>query len=148
MKTGSFVLIQTLVFAVLILTGSFATGQDEYNVKENEELIGTWINKYRDGDSKLTIKHDGTWNEYKRWYDDKPTTCAAYIINEKWTDSAGNTFYKSIVTDTELGTVYYILSRINKALTVYEDMWSASNMALEFDPNNLHFRYRIYYRQE
>ena len=147
MKTSTLISFIIFTIAALIIAGSFAMGQDVYVVKEDEELFGTWINLDRDGDAKLVIEYNGTWKEYKRGYYNKPNTYAEYTITEKWTDSDGNTYYKAIAIDIEFDITYYILSKINKSFTVYEDVWSTEHMPSEFDPNNIRYHYRIYYRQ-
>ena len=152
MKIRSLVSILILVLAVLINTGSCATGKKAYVAKEDEELFGTWINPAYDASwiyAKVVIKPDGTWDEYSLTYSDRPIYKGEYIITDKWTDSDGYIFYKSIITriDKESHRPYYVMSKIDKTGNVYEDLWSTIQMPTEFEQDDMLYNHRIYYRQ-
>ena len=151
MKNRTFISVVILIMAVLIVVGSCATGKITSVAKEDEELYGTWINTDYDETNKyakIEMKSDGTWYEYKMSDDDIPIFKCEYTITDKWTDSNRNTYYKIIVTHIDTDYVpFYIISKINKTGNVYEDLVSNLNMPTEFDPDNLMYHYRIYYRQ-
>ena len=146
MKTRTFVSILILVLSVLIISEGCAT--DKKVTKEDYRFMeGTWINLDYDKAwryAKVIRKPDRTYEEYVMSYSELPALKGEYTINDKWTDSEGNTFYKIIVTSH--GASYYILSKIDKSGKVYEDVWSTSGMPTEVDTEN--DLYRIYYRQE
>jgi hypothetical protein len=77
MKSRTFISILILVFVVMIIAGSCATGKKASVTKEDEVLFGTWINPDYDttwGYGKIIIKPDGAYDEYKRSSSDSPTT--------------------------------------------------------------------------
>ena len=98
MKARALLSILILVFAVLIIAGSCATGKKAYVVKENEELYGNWF-KSEYNDSSRAARHiinaDGSIQLYAT--DDSPRVAAIhlYIITDKWYDSEGNIWYKA-----------------------------------------------------
>jgi len=153
MKTRTIASILILVLAVLVIAGGCATGKKAYVAKEDEELYGTWINTDYDEKgagkySKIIIKSDNTFNEYASSYSDVPSFIGEFTINDKWTESDGSIFYKIVVIRNDpTNTPIYILSKIDKTLNVYEDLVTPIHMPTEFDPDDWHYNYRIYYRQ-
>jgi hypothetical protein len=152
MKIRILVSILILVFAVLLVVGSCSTSKKAYVTKEDEKLFGIWTNPDYDETgilSKIVVKSEGTWYEYSRSSNDIPAFKGEYTINEKWTDSEGNILYKTIVTliGAEHYRPYYILSKIDKTGNIYEDLWTTVHMPTDFNPDNVLYNYRIYYRQ-
>ena len=151
MKTRTYVSILILVLTVLIILGSCATGKKAYVAKEDEELYGTWINTDYDEAvtySKIIIKSDGTYNEYASSYSDVPIIIGDFTINDKWAESDGSIFYEFVVIKrSDPHNPIYVLSKIDKASTVYEDLRTTIHMPTEFDPDDWHYTYRIYYGQ-
>jgi hypothetical protein len=151
LKPRTLMSILILVFAMLIMMGSCATSKKAYVAKEDEELFGIWINFQYDGTnkySKVQINPDGTWFEYINSYDEKPPFRGEYTIIEKWTDSEGYIYYKTIVERNDVASdPLYILSKIQKDGNVYEDIWTTLHMPEEFDTEKMLYLYRIYYRQ-
>ena len=83
-------IVLSLTVLVLTLTGSVLAG--------SEELCGTWVNMDYDDSShrptRVIFKPDGKYEMF-RYADSKlPVYELTYKIEEKWTDSAGNIFYK------------------------------------------------------
>ena len=79
-----------LAVAVLTITSGVLAG--------SEELCGTWINMDYDDNShratRVIFKPDGKYEMF-RYADSKlPVYEGTYKIDEKWTDSEGNIFYK------------------------------------------------------
>lgn len=147
MKARTFALILTLVSAVLIVANGNAVGQDDYVVKENEELFGTWINTDYDDNwrcGKIVLTSNKIYDEYAWSYGELPGQKCEFTINDKWADSDGNTFYK--LTLTTSGRTIFMISKINENGNIYEDVWSTIKMPTEIDTENVN--YRIYYRQE
>ena len=95
------ILISILVVVVPVL---FAGGS------KKEELHGTWINEEYKGSTppfgKLVHNPDGTWEQFRKeeapWEPDVEklesewisADYATYTIEDKWTDSDGNVWYK------------------------------------------------------
>ena len=147
MKTRTFVSIMFLVLSIMVIAGSFATGQDVDVAKVDDKLFGTWVNLDYDKTwryAKVVRTPERAYEEYKMSYSEMPVLKGEYTIEEKWTDSKGYTYYK--ITVTAHGALYYILSKIDKAGNKYEDVWSTLSMPTGIDPENA--LYRIYYRQE
>jgi len=152
MKVFTFVSILILVLAVLIFTGSCATGKKASMAQEDEVLCGTWVNLDYDKtwkDGKIIIKPDGTYNEYDR-SDSNGAGEWGYTIMNKWTDSDGNTFYKyivkSIYKEEKVRTpTWYYLARIDNTGNVFEYVDSALDFPFEIDLE--HPNYAIHYRQ-
>jgi hypothetical protein len=86
---------------VLIVVGEMVTAQDIYVAKEDEVLFGTWINTdYNDNWRRARIiwTSKKTFGESKWSHSELPGLDGAFTINDKWTDSDGNTFYKITFT--------------------------------------------------
>lgn len=120
MQAKALASILILIVLSLIFTGSIASGQDSYMVKEDEELFGTWINTEYDETllmSKVVIEPDGSWDEYKMSFGDEKYFKCEYTVREKWTDSDGNTLYKIIIKSIGSDYVpYYVISKIDNAI--------------------------------
>jgi len=149
MKTRTYVSILTLLLAVLIIVGGCATGK-KVSSSEEAVLLGTWINAGYDETNKYAkIVIGGYWYEYKMSDDDTPISQCEYSITDKWTDSKRNTYYKIIVMHIDTDYVpFYIVAKIDKKGDVYEDVVSNLNMPADFEPDNMLYHHRIYYRQE
>ena len=152
MKTRNLILSVILIFAVLVLLISCATGKKAYVAKENEEIYGTWVNtEYGTMEALFSQKRitnpDGTWEEYGGMADIAYRTLK-YTIIDKWTDSEGNIWYKLI---TEYGgkaygaKPFYELHKISNSGLTWEFVSSTEAYPTEIDPD--HPMYFIYYRQ-
>jgi hypothetical protein len=136
--------ILILVLAVLIVAGSYTTGQDKVKAPI-EPLYGTWVNpdyNTEDINAKLIIKPDGTSTECSHTDIEMPDSTGTYTIIDSWIDSDGKKYYK-----VDAGTVFfkYRLYRLDETDSVLEWVWSNSEIPSEIDPN--HYNYRILYRQ-
>ena len=149
MKTRTFIPILLLVFTLLIFVESCATGK-KTSSSEKEVLYGTWINAGYDETNKYAkIVIDDYWYEYKKSDDDTPIFQCEYSITDNWADSKRNTYYKIIVTHINTDYVpFYIVAKIDKKGDVYEDVVSNLNMPEDFEPDNMLYHHRIYYRKE
>ena len=146
MRTRKFVLGLILVLAVLVISGSCATGKKAVKAPI-ESVYGTWANldyNTKDYTAKCKIRPDGiievashTELEYHQWDD------ITFTIIESWMDSDGNKYYK--VDDAHGIDTWYELWRINEIDSVLEYVWSKIDYPSEIDPN--HPNYRILYRQ-
>ena len=80
--------------------------------QEDEELFDIWANPDYDETgifSKIVVKSEGTWYEYRKSSNDIPAFKGEYNIIDKWTDSKGNILYKIILRriDDEHHRAYY-----------------------------------------
>ena len=152
MKTRNLILSVILIFAVLVLLMSCATGKKAYVAKENEEIYGTWVNtEYGTMEAafwqKIINRSDGTSELYEGMADIAHAT-SKYIIIDKWTDSEGNIWYKIIREFGEKAygeKPYYELHKISNSGLIWEYVFSFDNYPTEIDSN--HPYYLIYYRQ-
>jgi hypothetical protein len=117
---------------------------------KKEEYYGTWVNTDYDR-STLAIRaktihnHDGTMIKYVSTSDTEPYETATFTIEDKWTDSEGNIWYKILYTETEQILSNFELTKISDNGTTLELVISVIDYPTEIDPNN--DMYRIYYRQ-
>lgn len=140
MKTRTLTLILILIMAVFVL---LAGGS------KKEEYYGTWVNTDYDRTTfrlgKLIHNRDGTKIKYVSASDTEPYLTATFTIEDKWTDSEGNIWYKILFTRTEQIISYFELTKISDNGTTLELVFSIIDYPTEIDPN--YEGYRIYYRQ-
>ncbi len=141
MKTRTLISGLILIMAVFVL---LAGGS------KKEEYYGTWVNTDYDR-SILTIRakiihnHDGTLIKYMSTSDTEPYETATFTIEDKWTDSEGNIWYKILYTETEQILSNFELTKISDNGTTLELVISIIDYPTEIDLNDS--EYRIYYRQ-
>jgi len=123
MKTRTFVVILILVFTVLAMVGSCATGKGAYKREFRKDFIGTWVNPeynvyHHWPPAKYVIKSDSLMmfylQETSEWASE--TTMR---IDERWTDVQGYIYYKVYISWAG-GFVAYALWRINDAKDTLE----------------------------
>ena len=156
MITRMYVSILILAFAVMVIVGSCATSKKAYISQENEELYGTWVNPEYDEKwimAKWVLKPDGTFDAYSKSTSGRVYEIGIFTIDEKWTDSEGNIYYRYTKSSMEYGSIenpysYYFLVKIHSTLDIAEELWSSVDYPTEFDPENLRYNYWIFYRQE
>jgi hypothetical protein len=149
MKMRPLVSMLILVVAVLIITGSYAYGQNELNVPI-EPLFGTWVNPdyeiIDDPNAKVVIKPDGILEQFGH-VDITVGVKGTYTIIDSWMDSAGNKYYKAEKKIHGLGGgKFKDLWKLNENETELELIWEVFDYPPEID--RIHVRYRIYHRQE
>jgi hypothetical protein len=106
-----------LTVVVLALTNDVLAG--------SEELCGTWINMDYDNISKrptrVIFKPDGKFEMFRTADATIPGGKGTYKITEKWTDSAGNIFYKYLLL-ANYGVEYKLLCKLSKSGKILEYM--------------------------
>ena len=149
MKTRTFVSILILVLSVMVIAGSCAT--EKKTVKRSEELLGAWVNE--DYESRavpaatLVYQPDGTFEQYTDVLRTLIEVDGIFTIEEKWTDSEKNIFYK-VKRIFKLGiqeNIEFTLIKISDSGNIYEDVFDTRTYPTEIDPIN--GTYRIRYRQ-
>ncbi len=136
------------VFAILILVGIWAIGEQTCVAQENEEIWGTWVNtEYKRHAQKRIFSPDRTYEVYSSESAPSPYIEGTYTIAEKWTDSEENIWYKWKGTGTygKQKVEAYCLARISDSGKTLEYVYHPVDYHKELDPN--HPSYRIYYRK-
>ncbi len=117
-------MLAVVLAAALVLVGC---GQKKYVAKPDEERYGTWINDAMP--PQRIVNAQGTWKEYLKSSDDRAYVEGTEEITGKWTDSAGNIWYKTLGTITGGTSGYHDLTvvkleKLSKSATVLESVWS------------------------
>jgi hypothetical protein len=118
-----------LTFAVLALVnGALA---------DSEEWCGTWINMDYDNNVKraarFIIQPDGKFEEFRSADSKLPVYEGTYKIDEKWTDSAGNIFYKCQYVN-KYGSNIRMLHKLSKSGNILEYVWKHDEYPTEVTP--------------
>ena len=153
MKNPVKLLAALVVLPALVSVAGF--GQEKYNPKPNEEIYGTWINVDQFSYAQKSANAPGGYKEYWKVADPAPSSEGTEEIYSKWTDSEGNTWYKTFAIGTRGVTKGYssqTLHKLSKSGTVLESVYA---LVSTFDPNDFPTRidpedstYRIYHRAE
>ena len=147
-----------LIISVILVSAIFVAGGSK-----KEELYGTWVNEEYKGSTPpfgmVVYNPDGTWEDFRTeaspWEKDVEileggwinATYGTYTIEDEWTDSDGNVWYKveEVIGGFEK---FYLLMKISDSNRDLEYMVGRVDYLAEIDPNDAQYRYRIYYRQE
>jgi hypothetical protein len=119
----------------------------------DEELIeaytGTWILNPEWGVYKpKRILYPGKWVDYATIESKKPYCYGDIELMQKWTNSKGDIFFE-YKFECNHGTTGYELVRISDSGNTMELLYTKGEKRVEeWDPDNLHYTYLIYYRQE
>lgn len=151
MKIRTGVLISILCLIVLIILGSCATMKSPDKLTY-ERFCGIWINEGYEPkpgvitpSSKLTMNPDGTYISYESIMQSGPTSVGYYTVEDRWTDSEGNSLYH-VITDAYYRDIQYELWRIDKYNSVFELNFSNLGYPEAIDPEDKRSTYRKYYR--
>jgi hypothetical protein len=136
MQTGRSTTLHISLLILLLFLGSCATAKKSYVAEENEEYYGTWVNT--DFNDRQIINPDGTFEHYYG-KSDKPRWYGTFTISDKWTDSDGNIWYKTIVTN-QVGVRRYVLNRIDKSRGIWEYIYFSNDYPDELDPSLMSYR--------
>ena len=147
MKTRTFVSILILVLAVMIIGGSYATGQDTAK-SLIAPLYGTWENpdyNIIEYFAKVVIKPDGILEQFGN-VDLTEGIKGTYSFLDCMIDQEGNKYYKVKKMLPGFGAGQYkVLWKLNENETELESVFEVFDYPTKIDPT--HARYRIYYRQ-
>ena len=131
--------------------------QGKYVAKPNEEVYGTWINEKTINSFHMqkTVSTPNAWKDFTEVKDIVPHDEGTTRIDEKWTDSEGNVWYKTFNTITKgtwKGYKNQALQKISQSGTVMEMVFISVG---EFDPklypttvDPKDDNYRIFYRAD
>jgi hypothetical protein len=136
MHTGRPRVLHIYILIFLFFLGSCGTVKKAYVAKEYEEYYGTWVNT--EFNDRQIINPDGTYEHYYG-KSNKPRWYGTFTITDKWTDSEGNIWYKTIVVN-QIGVSRYVLNRINKSRGVWEYVYFSNDYPNELNPNLMSHR--------
>ena len=151
MKTRTLVSILILVLGVLIIIGSCATKRKAISEEDFlKAFIGTWINTdYGDffKPQKIVYSPDNRWEEYIFLTDDQPEHYGPYTIEEMWTESNGDIWFKArakCIAPTHYGKPL-TLGKISNSGKVLDTVWQYSRYPTEISA--IEGTLSTYYRQ-
>jgi hypothetical protein len=159
-QTRTLVSILILVFAVLIIVGSCATGKKIITVDDAmKKFEGIWINtEYAESDfmhpQMFIITSDGGIEYRQLSTKTIPTNQGKYTVAESWTDSKGN-IYSTVDTKWKIGWHTQELWKLDKSGNILETNYKLTmdeEYPTKIDPNPdpnafTPIYYCIYYRQ-
>jgi len=145
----------TLIFVIVIFSmTSFLFAEDvKKPISQADFLkvfIGTWVNMdYGDffKPQKVVYSPDNRWEEYIFLTDDQPEHYGPYTIDEMWTDSKGDIWFKvsaKCIAPTHYGTPL-TLGKISNAGKVLDSVWQYSRYPTEISA--IEGAVSTYYRQ-
>ena len=83
---------------------------------------------------------------YQNLHETDYTLRGSYIVEKRWKDMEGNSFYHVIVHIVLIDGTRYELWRIDKYNSVWEVQWSNIDYPVKIDPKDLRSNYHIHYR--
>jgi hypothetical protein len=115
-----------------------------------ERFCGTWANLDFEGKvtppAKWIINPDGTYIGYQKLIQTGPTGVGNFIVEKRWTDASGNSFYNMKTYSFMNQVTQYELWKIDKYNAVFEYNYSNNDYPAAIDPKDKHSTYEIYYR--
>ena len=153
MKTRTFVSIVILVLAVLVIIGSCATKRKAIAEEDFfKTWSGTWINTELKGatgfEQKIITYPDGTWKNYTLAIDTSTQCEGVNTFTAMETDSEGNIWYISKWKCLSHGTETFQTGKISDSGKTFEFILNYKALDIEeWDPEDIRYTYRIYYRQ-
>ena len=145
MKVRTYVSIAVLIVAAMIITGSGATGKNDYVATDKEELYGTWVNPDILVQKKI-IYPDGKDETFYSKSAVNPFVTGQITIIKKWNDRKGSAYYHCTWSSNVEPSTQYLLVRISDSGNAMEIVSSPIDFPKKVDPNDLD--YVIRYRQE
>jgi len=133
----------SICVAVTLLSISMLRGwaQERYVPKADEELYGTWTNERYTGiasyQSQKCVVTADAYQCYAKLSDSLPQEEGTAQIDSKWTDAAGNIWYRAfgtIRTGWWMGYKFQMLIELTKSATVWESTWVLLSPGEGFDP--------------
>lgn len=152
MRPKALVFICILCTAVVLILGSCATMRSPDKMTY-ERFCGTWANQDYEPKpgtlqpyAKWIINPDGTFVSYSYLVQTGPAAAGTYVVEKRWTDSLGNSFYHVKAYFYENDSTWYELCKIDNHNAVFECNYSNIDYPAAIDPKDMHSSYEIYYR--
>jgi hypothetical protein len=153
MKYGTLASFLIFVFAVLITIGSCSASRKTTINQASIRSIrtGTWINhdydEKEEPPAKAVVHSDGSYDLFAEVIDTQKTWWGQYTITEAWMDSSGTYWYEATFEESWTEAVHYELGKIDTNNTVWEFIYYRAGFPEGWEPENIRYTYRIYYRQ-
>ena len=152
MKTRTVILGCIIWVVILLVLGSCAIMRSPDKMTY-ERFCGTWVNQDYEPKpgrtqpfAKWIFNPDGTFVGYQYLVQTGPTLVGTYVVEKRWTDTLGNSFYHIKTYSFISQVTQYELWKIDKYNSVYEFNQSNNDYPAAIDPKDKHSTYRIYYR--
>jgi hypothetical protein len=136
MKAGQVLLVS----AAMVFLIPFATNaQEKYVPTANEELYGVWMcreNPDYNHPQKSVITADG-YKSFLHTSDTASQEEGTMVIDGKWTDSDGNTWYKilgTVTTGQWKGYNFQALEKLTNSGTIKESVFQPIGLGTKFSP--------------
>jgi hypothetical protein len=154
------IVVRNAFVVLLSIIALRAIAQDKYVANVREELFGTWVNSQNSGDifhpQKVVVTADG-YEGYSKKSDSVPLFTWALQIENKWTDSEGNIWYKVLGNGKgryaeEPSLELYKLSKSGEVME-RAFLWFPFGAGFKYakyptEIDSKQFSYRILYREE
>ena len=152
-------LIGVICLLPLLLINPVTAENRKSGIKEElvHKINGIWINEdYVSGsatpysEARWNFRADGTLEGSNRLYEGViPFPTGTYEIEECWSDSENNSWYK-IIVDCSCGggLEVYFLVKLNAVETTLECVFSNIEYPAEIVKDSYRVSYRIYYRED
>ena len=155
MKTRTLVLVFILIISVMIVSGSYAKSRKTKIETERIRIIltGTWINHDYDEigiPGKIVYKPNGSYGLFINIDDTQRAYHGQYTYIEAWMTSKDAYWYKATYEDSSSNITHHEFGMIDSTKPVWEFVFSGTELPAdwEWNPNDFHVSYRIYYRRE
>ena len=154
MRLKRLIFICIFSMAVFFVLGSCTTMKSPEKMTY-ERFCGTWANTDYEpaigmksgAGAKFIFNPDGTFVNYNFLDQAGPAAVGTFVVEKRWTDSSGNSFYNLKIYYYENDSTYYVLCKLKKQNAVFETSWSTTRSYPDsIDPKDWHSTYGIYYR--
>jgi hypothetical protein len=138
------------MLAVMVIAESCATRKKAISDEElSNPVSGTWINTEVGFYKPKVVWYDGRYEQYTAIENETPYCYGDIEVLEKWMDSNGDIFLENRWECEYHRNMGYELLRISDSGNTLERLYTKGEKRIvEWDPGNLHYTYKIYYRQE
>ena len=142
-----YIMIGLIAMLGAILAGCASLGEP-YDTQMDEEIFGIWTNdEYNEGTDlvKLVMNADGTYEQYNTFRDLPPYFKGKYVIERKWTDEEGNSWY--YVKKFMRSRTKYELAVISADGSSYANVFNYEKYPTERSLSQGNTKARIFYKQ-
>jgi beta-lactamase regulating signal transducer with metallopeptidase domain len=150
------IMLCSVLIAPILVLNPLSADDGTYDMQDQEEFFGTWINSEYDEsfkNGKMIHTPEGVLHAFDGAADQEEAWNAKYTITDKWMDNEGNVWYKWLLTDCRRGAIkdvndYCCVSKISDSGRVMEVSRSGNDYHVVMDPDTLKYEYLVYYQQQ